>query len=81
MWMVKRFDETIFNYIYPTKTSGLYRDSNPSTVFRLETLFQMIYVITIVEFTILYTSRQMKHKLILNQRRSALNLIENAMSM
>lgn len=77
--MVKRFDENIFNYIYPTKTSGLYRDSNPSTVFGLESMFQMIYVITVVEFTILYTSRQMKCKLILNQRRSALNLSENTM--
>lgn len=79
MWMVKRFDENTFNYIYPTKTSGLYRDSNPSTVFGLESMFQMIYVITIVELTILYISRQMKHKLILNRRRSALTLIENVM--
>lgn len=77
--MVKRFDENIYNYIYPTKTSGLYRDSNPSTVFGLESMFQMIYAITIVEFTILNTSRQMKHKIILKQRRSALNLSENAM--
>lgn len=50
--MVERFDEIIFNYIYPKKTSGLYRASNPSTVFVFESMFQMIYVITIVEFTI-----------------------------